>query len=90
VDASQGGGGRQVGSPVDRRQRGEAPPGPGRTPDELTVVTISPLLAFTQGAPERLVDTSYRRTSQPRSAVLEHHGERWQLAGRHSARETIT
>jgi hypothetical protein len=41
VDASQGGGGRQVGSPVDRRQRSEAPPGPGRTPDEFTVVTTS-------------------------------------------------
>jgi hypothetical protein len=46
VDASQGGGGRQVGLPVDRHSivktwRSEAPPGPGRTPDEFTVGTTS-------------------------------------------------
>jgi hypothetical protein len=66
VDASQGGGGRQVGSPVDRHLtvktwRSETPPGPGRTPDELTVLTTRCL----PSPRRRLVAPSSVRLRQP-------------------------
>jgi FAD/FMN-containing dehydrogenase len=70
MDASQGGRGRQVGSPVDRHSivktwRSEAPPGRGRTPDELTVVTTNVWTAMKPMNPVRL-----SRGGLPRRSVL--------------------